>query len=158
MTDTTPPIALAVRSPSSESAFPGSQDTTIDMGSEASPPQGQERDETERGSVVDVDRAIQDFDQLKSSMKDVHEGQSTHAESGGEEQEDDTEIFAKMHFEDRVRRGQEVGHKHKKMGVVVKELTVIGMGADASIIPDNLDIIKALWPPNWCVFPSFNIF
>jgi ABC-type multidrug transport system ATPase subunit len=35
------------------------------------------------------------------------------------------------------------------MGVVAKNLTVVGMGADASDIPDNLDIFKALWIPSW---------
>jgi hypothetical protein len=31
----------------------------------------------------------------------------------------------------------------------VRNLSIIGMGADAATIPDNFDIIKALWPLNW---------
>lgn len=35
------------------------------------------------------------------------------------------------------------------MGVIVKDLTVVGIGADAINIPSNLDIFKLLWPPHW---------
>jgi hypothetical protein len=59
------------------------------------------------------------------------------------------EFDIRTFFEDSVRRAREVGHTPKRMGVVVKGLTVVGMGADAATIPDNLDIIKALNPLNW---------
>jgi hypothetical protein len=95
------------------------------------------------GSVVDVDAAVQEFRKLESS---VHaEQRQQDVEKGGADW--DIQEF----FEDSVRKGEETGHKLKRMGVIVKNLSVVGMGADAASIPDNLDMLKALWPPTWYV-------
>ena len=98
------------------------------------------------GSVVDVDAAVAEFRKLESS---IH----------GEQIRDDVEKGGadwniQEFFEDSVRKGDETGHKLKRMGVIVKNLSVTGMGADAASIPDNLDILKALWPPSWYAHPS----
>lgn len=44
------------------------------------------------------------------------------------------------------------------MGVIFKNLSVVGIGADAITIPSNLDMVKALWPPNWYVIYFFFFF
>lgn len=108
------------------------------------------RSESEKSSVVDVEQAQQVFEELQHNIETVarKEDMKIHpkdVEMGPMGPSFDIQSF----FEDSVRRAQEVGHTPKKMGVVVKGLTVVGMGSDASTIPDNLDILKSLWPPNW---------
>lgn len=106
------------------------------------------------GSVVDVDEAVKEFHHLEQSVHDDQkkERDVNELEKGGAEW--DIQEF----FEDSVRKGEQTGHKLKRMGVVVKNLNVVGMGADAASIPDNLDILKALWPPTWYSFFNFFIF
>jgi hypothetical protein len=97
------------------------------------------------GSMVDVASAVAEFKKLED---DIHAAQrATNVENQGGAAEWDIHEF----FEDSVRHGEQTGHKLKRMGVVAKNLTVVGMGADADTIPDNLDIIKVLWPGNWYV-------
>jgi ATP-binding cassette subfamily G (WHITE) protein 2 (SNQ2) len=52
-----------------------------------------------------------------------------------------------------VRDSDLAGIKRKKMGVVFKNLTVVGEGADASSIPNLLSPFETVWeyvnPLNW---------
>lgn len=94
------------------------------------------------GSVVDVDEAIATFRHLED---EIHaEQRKANIENQGGAEWDIHEFF-----EESVRKGEETGHKLKRMGVIAKNLTVVGMGADAAQIPDNLDILKVFWPPSW---------
>lgn len=102
----------------------------------------------EVGSVVNVHAAQQIFHNLDASVKEDAK-KIGDVEKGGAEGWDIHEFF-----EDSVRKGEQTGHKLKRMGVIVKNLTVVGMGADAASIPDNLDILKALWPPTWYEIPT----
>ena len=95
------------------------------------------------GSVVDVDEAEKVFKDLDVSVREDTK-KVADVEKGGASDWNIHEFF-----EESVRTGEETGHKLKRMGVIVKGLTVVGMGADAASIPDNLDILKALWPPSW---------
>ena len=95
------------------------------------------------GSVVDVDEAEKVFKDLDVSVREDTK-RVADVEKGGVSDWNIHEFF-----EESVRTGEETGHKLKRMGVIVKGLTVVGMGADAASIPDNLDILKALWPPSW---------
>jgi ATP-binding cassette subfamily G (WHITE) protein 2 (SNQ2) len=97
----------------------------------------------EVGSVVNVNAAVQIFHDLDVSVKEDARKVGD-VEKGGAEGWDIHEFF-----EDSVRKGEQTGHKLKRMGVIVKNLNILGMGADAASIPDNLDILKALWPPTW---------
>lgn len=92
------------------------------------------------GSVVDVDEAVNEFNKL-----DVEIGR----EARKENLEGGSDWNIREFFEEGVRNGEATGHKLKRMGVIVKNLTVVGMGSDAASIPDNLDMLKALWPPTW---------
>jgi hypothetical protein len=98
--------------------------------------------------AVNVEYAVEEFRNLEHTIQasqrtlDVEK----QGEKGGEGDWDIQEFF-----EESIRKGEETGHKLKRMGVVVKGLNVVGMGSDADTIPDNFDIIKALWPPNWYV-------
>jgi hypothetical protein len=97
------------------------------------------------GSVVDVHAAEQVFRDLDVSVREDTK-KVADVEKGGAADWDIHEFF-----EDSVRKGEQTGHKLKRMGVIVKNLTVVGLGADAAQIPDNLDMFKALWPPSWYV-------
>lgn len=101
------------------------------------------------GSVVDVDEAVREFKHLEQT---VHEDEKKQRKEGDLEKGAGAEWDIQEFFEDSVRKGEQTGHKLKRMGVVVKNLNVVGMGADAAAIPDNLDILKALWPPTWYLF------
>lgn len=93
--------------------------------------------------MINVEDSVKEFHDLEESIH--YEQTKDDIERGGADW--DIQEF----FEDSVRKGEETGHKLKRMGVVVKNLTVVGMGADAASISDNLDILKALWPPTWYV-------
>lgn len=87
------------------------------------------------GSVVDVEEALSEFNKLDSDI-----------EARKEDVEGGSTWNIRDFFEEGVRNEEGIGHKLKRMGVIVKNLTVVGMGADAASIPTNLDILKALWP------------
>lgn len=119
-----------------------------------------EQEETLQG-VVDVDAAVAEFHHLEQTIHDeqrkIENNDIEKGRAGGEGEWDIQEFF-----EDSVRKGEQTGHKLKRMGVIVENVTVVGLGADAASIPDNLDILKALWPPSWYVlilsiFPHFKI-
>ena len=52
-----------------------------------------------------------------------------------------------------VRESDSAGIKRKRMGVVFKNMTVVGEGADASSIPNLLSPFESAWgyinPRNW---------
>lgn len=96
------------------------------------------------GSVVDVEEAVGEFRRLDHEI--TSEARKEDVENGA------SGWNIREFFEEGVRNGEQTGHKLKRMGVVVKNLTVLGMGADASSIPTNIDILKAFWPPTWYFF------
>lgn len=98
---------------------------------------------TKDGSMVDVDAAVAEFNSLEREIKFEQRRENVESQGGA------TEFDIQEFFDDSVRKADQTGHKLKRMGVIVKNLTVVGMGADADTIPDNLDILKALWPPTW---------
>jgi hypothetical protein len=107
-----------------------------------------------QGSVVDVQAAEQVFRDLDVSVREDTKKVGD-LEKGGAGLLTPTGWDIHEFFEESVRKGEETGHKLKRMGVIVKNLTVVGMGADAASIPDNLDMLKALWPPTWYMFSIF---
>lgn len=96
--------------------------------------------QSEVGSVVDVKEAEKEFTSLENEIKSATIKEDV--EKGGE-------WNLREFFEESVRQDSASGHKLKRMGVIVKDLTVVGMGADAASIPTNIDILKYFWPPNW---------
>jgi hypothetical protein len=133
------------------------------------PPSPNSHTESEKGSVVDVEKAIEQFAQLQQSVDSIVQEELRKSQGIKKSQDirisKDVEMAVdpasssaptpagefdiRIFFEDSVRRARAAGHSPKRMGVVVNGLTVVGMGADAATIPDNLDIIKALNPLNW---------
>lgn len=107
---------------------------------------------SEEGSVVDVNAAVAEFKKLEDDILIAQRKADIEAQGGAAGEWDIHEFF-----EESVRKGEETGHKLKRMGVIVKNLTVVGMGADADRIPDNMDIFKALWIPNWYVSLSLSL-
>ncbi|PRP76487.1 hypothetical protein PROFUN_15157 [Planoprotostelium fungivorum] len=65
----------------------------------------------------------------------------------------DGDFDIKKWFEDSVRNRLAEGGHVKKMGVVAKNLTVVGQGAAGTTIPDNLSplfgLLKLFWIPSW---------
>jgi len=97
------------------------------------------------GSEVDVDRGVEHFQTLQRDLqKDVADASKADDVEKGTAQFD-----LQSYFEDSVRMDEKRGRKLKKMGVIVKDLTVVGQGYDASSITDNLTPIRYLWPGNW---------
>jgi ABC-type multidrug transport system ATPase subunit len=96
------------------------------------------------GGEVDIENAVEEFRKLEHSIHQSQKKMDIEKQGLGEEEWDIQEFF-----EESIRKGKETGHKMKRMGVVAKDLSVVGMGSDADTIPDNFDIFKALWPPNW---------
>jgi ATP-binding cassette, subfamily G (WHITE), member 2, SNQ2 len=90
---------------------------------------------------VDVNSAVHEFKALERELEQE--------EKRGGNIEQGNEFNIREFFEESARQEASKGHKEKRMGVVVKDLTVVGLGADAMAIGDNLSPIKALWPLNW---------
>jgi len=65
----------------------------------------------------------------------------------------DGDFDVRKWFEDSVRNRLAEGGHVKKMGVIVKDLTVVGVGAAGTKIPDNLSplfsLFKLFWIPSW---------
>lgn len=85
---------------------------------------------------------MDEFKALEKDLEEEEKNQNENVESGNE-------FNIREFFEESVRQEREKGHKPKRMGIVVKDLTVVGLGADALAIEDNLSPLKILWPPNW---------
>eukprot|EP01114_Cavostelium_apophysatum_P016393 TRINITY_DN464_c0_g2_i1.p1 TRINITY_DN464_c0_g2~~TRINITY_DN464_c0_g2_i1.p1 ORF type:complete len:1450 (+),score=441.85 TRINITY_DN464_c0_g2_i1:26-4351(+) len=105
---------------------------------------------------VDIQKAVYNFDVTRQSLETprAKSNRSFGDIEKGDTQDPATEQFdLRAFFEDSVRQGQIHGQKLKRVGVTFENLTVVGQGADASRIPDNLSplkmIAKLLWPPNW---------
>ncbi|EGC31159.1 hypothetical protein DICPUDRAFT_40327 [Dictyostelium purpureum] len=63
----------------------------------------------------------------------------------GERIDEGEEYFKlRQYFENSQRQQIQIGGKPKKMGVSIKNLTVVGRGADSSIIADNLTPFKGI--------------
>jgi len=111
---------------------------------------GQEDPRPETQQAVDVQRGVDEFRNLEKEFKSPSNQKPDADVEKGEKPE---EFDLQEYFEDSVRMDEKRGNKQKKMGVVVKNLTVVGQGYDASSITDNLTPLvtagKFLWPPNW---------
>eukprot|EP01114_Cavostelium_apophysatum_P010052 TRINITY_DN2344_c0_g1_i2.p1 TRINITY_DN2344_c0_g1~~TRINITY_DN2344_c0_g1_i2.p1 ORF type:complete len:923 (+),score=187.48 TRINITY_DN2344_c0_g1_i2:174-2942(+) len=104
--------------------------------------------EGEDDVVVDVNKGIEEFGKLRQSLekyaappkaigKDVEQGRT------------EIEPFSLEEFFEDSERNTPEGFKLKKVGLLFQNLTVVGEGAAASTIPDNLTPLKILWPGNW---------
>ncbi|EFA82003.1 ABC transporter G family protein [Heterostelium album PN500] len=109
----------------------------------------------ESPSVEDGNRQFEEVAKdLESQAKAISQSQrfqDIHTDPGdvdielGErvrENEDDFKL--RKYFENSMRTQLEIGGKPKKMGVSIKNLTVVGQGADHSIIADNFTPFKFL--------------
>ncbi|KAK5575307.1 hypothetical protein RB653_010565 [Dictyostelium firmibasis] len=65
-------------------------------------------------------------------------------ELGERRHENEEDFKLRQYFEDSQRQKMLINHKPKKMGVSIKNLTVVGQGADNSVIVDNSTPFKAL--------------
>lgn len=99
-------------------------------------------------TTTDVRAAVKEFKALEEDLVNDEKRETT-ATSGNVE--GGVEFNIREFFEESARQEADKGHKPKRMGLVVKDLTVVGLGADAMTIGDNLSPIKALWPPNWYI-------
>lgn len=90
--------------------------------------------------------ALDEFKTLEKDLEEEGKKESNNNIEAG------NEFNIREFFEESVRQEREKGHKPKRMGLVVKDLTVVGLGADALSIEDNLSPLKALWPLNWYIF------
>jgi ATP-binding cassette subfamily G (WHITE) protein 2 (SNQ2) len=91
-----------------------------------------------------VHAAVEEFQALEEDLaSEERREKDAHQVEAGEE------FNIREFFEESARQEASKGHKEKRMGLVVKNMTVVGMGADAMTIQDNLSPLKALWPLNW---------
>lgn len=102
---------------------------------------------------MDVEKSVEEFSALNTSIsievtkneeRDVEMGFIGEGTANSPKRDFDIQAF----FEDSIR-SEEGESKMKKLGVTFRNLTVVGKGADASSIQDNLTPLKLLWPPNW---------
>ncbi|EGC39183.1 hypothetical protein DICPUDRAFT_148081 [Dictyostelium purpureum] len=106
---------------------------------------------------ITVSRGLDNFnkvaDELEKEYKDyvTHEHALKDIEATYEETEEDFKL--RNYFENSQRMALENGGKPKKMGVIFKNLTVVGKGADASIISDLstpfIELFSLLNPKKW---------
>lgn len=98
--------------------------------------------------------AVDEFNSLEHDLAEEEKRDAAHhASTNNVDVEKGTgagpEFNIREFFEESARQEASKGHKPKRMGLVVKDLTVVGLGADAMTIPDNWSPIKSLWPLNW---------
>ncbi|GAM17381.1 hypothetical protein SAMD00019534_005560 [Acytostelium subglobosum LB1] len=68
----------------------------------------------------------------------------------GRPAESEEDFKLRKYFEDSHRMAMDNGGKPKKMGITIRDLTVVGKGADASVIMDMLSPLKFIFNPfNW---------
>lgn len=101
-------------------------------------------------SDVDIKGAVDEFHNLEHELEaDEAKANQDATFASGAGIEAGSEFNIREFFEESVRQEESKGHKPKRMGLVVKDLTVVGMGSDAVHIQDNLSPLKSLWPGNW---------
>ncbi|EGG16693.1 hypothetical protein DFA_07671 [Cavenderia fasciculata] len=110
----------------------------------------------ESTSQVNVDKGIQDFKTMAAHLEMESERlrlESPSIDLEGRPAETDEDFKLRKYFEDSKRQSESNGSKPKKMGVCIRNLTVVGKGADASVIPDMLSPIKSFFnffnPDSW---------
>jgi len=96
-------------------------------------------------SRVDVERGVREFQNMQKEIN----GHVTDASKAQDIEKGPEDFDLQGYFEESVRMDEKRGRKPKKMGVIVKDLTVVGQGYDASSISDNLTPIRKLWPGGW---------
>ncbi|KAJ3158106.1 hypothetical protein HDU86_003058 [Geranomyces michiganensis] len=120
-----------------------------------------DEDDQHRPSL-DVDESVKEFRNTALELRRTMSGRTHHAEQEMDIENqapidlaDDhgDEFDLKDFLENSVRAAKETGIGGKKMGVIFKGLTVVGVGADASSINNLLDtavnLVKALNPLSW---------
>jgi len=118
------------------------EESRSDEDEEPSEEGDKEIDDSQIGEVS-VEKGVQEFKAFQQQVETIA-ATDRDLEAQGEEEFDFTAFF-----EDSVRQDQKRGRDVKKMGVVFKDITVVGKGFDASSISDNFTPLKSLWPPSW---------
>ncbi|KYQ91763.1 ABC transporter G family protein [Tieghemostelium lacteum] len=111
--------------------------------------------------VPDLEKSVQSFNQLSKELEgQSHKYRLEYEKTNdkdielGERNVDSPEDFKlRNYFEVSQRNLLDNGHRVKRMGVSIKNLTVVGQGADSSVIMDNLTPLRSLIsifnPSNW---------
>lgn len=94
---------------------------------------------------VSVTEGVEEFKNLEADLA-AEEKKATPAAATVEA---GTGFNIREFFEESVRQEESKGLKPKRVGLVVKNLTVSGAGTESLQIEDNLSPLKSLWPGNW---------
>eukprot|EP01113_Clastostelium_recurvatum_P049931 TRINITY_DN9334_c0_g1_i3.p1 TRINITY_DN9334_c0_g1~~TRINITY_DN9334_c0_g1_i3.p1 ORF type:complete len:1492 (-),score=487.16 TRINITY_DN9334_c0_g1_i3:90-4565(-) len=92
------------------------------------------------GSVIDVESSKQEFQKFNKDMSE---------DSRKEDPEKGDDFDLRTVIENDINQRSEAGIKLKHVGVVIKDLNVVGVGADTANISTNLAILKIFYPPYW---------
>ncbi|EGG25223.1 hypothetical protein DFA_03471 [Cavenderia fasciculata] len=107
-------------------------------------------------SMVNVEQSKQEFKKMAAHLEMESEqyrldGSPDDLEGRPAETEEDFKL--RKYFEDSHRQALDNGSKPKKMGVSIRDLTVVGKGADVSVIADMLTPFKFIFslfnPYSW---------
>ncbi|EGG25222.1 hypothetical protein DFA_03470 [Cavenderia fasciculata] len=100
-------------------------------------------EEENQDGEVNVEKGVREFKKMAAHLE--MESERLRLEDGdveGRPAETEEDFKLRNYFEDSQRQLASNGAKAKKMGVSIRDLTVVGRGADASIIPDMLTPLK----------------
>lgn len=98
---------------------------------------------------LNVEEGVKEFRELQrtiSSFSEIKLSERKHKSTDPNSTHFDLQAF----FENSVR-SEEGKSQLKKLGVIFKNLTIVGQGADATSITDNLTIWRFLWPGTWYI-------
>ncbi|EFA80736.1 ABC transporter G family protein [Heterostelium album PN500] len=102
--------------------------------------------------VASVEESTRQFNEVSNDLEnqskqfqEIHTEPTGDIEMGERVRENEDDFKLRKYFENSQRMKMEIGGKPKKMGVSIKNLTVVGQGADHSIIDDNLTPLKFLF-------------
>ncbi|GAM19699.1 hypothetical protein SAMD00019534_028740 [Acytostelium subglobosum LB1] len=108
----------------------------------------------------DIKNAEDAFNSTAQELEDEsrelrsHEEKIKDIENGGDSWETEEDFKLRKYFENSQRMNTEVGGKPKRMGVCLRNLTVVGRGADVSVISDMLTPFK--WVASWFTPSGWN--
>ncbi|KAI8354605.1 ABC-2 type transporter-domain-containing protein [Choanephora cucurbitarum] len=96
------------------------------------------------GNAVDIDSAMQRYESVRREM--TRQSQAAPSMAGAavapdEEKGEAQEFDLTEYLSEQKSQVKEAGLKPKNMGVIWKDLTVKGLGADAKIIPTNFSVL-----------------
>ncbi|EFA79741.1 ABC transporter G family protein [Heterostelium album PN500] len=92
----------------------------------------------------DVEASTSAFDAMakdlegQSEQMRLQEEKRRDIENGGESWETEEDFKLRSYFENSQRMHENIGGKPKRMGISIRDLTVVGRGADVSVIADML--------------------